>query len=256
MQRFSGKVVLITGGSRGIGKAIAERVASEGATVAINYAKDSNAANELVQRLSKSTTAAAFQADVSNPEQCKKVVGEVIQRFGRIDVLISNAGVEDFHPLEELTLEGFDRIFHVNVAGQLLMTQAVAPHLPEGGRIVLTSSVSATIGVFYHTLYAASKAAIIAAVKNLAAELGQRGIAINAIAPGGTQTDMAKENAAAYAHPALKGKVDPDLLAKAATSLQRYAQPGEVAAAVAFLASSDASYMTGATLMVDGGQLP
>ena len=255
MQRFSGKVVLVTGGSRGIGKAIAERVASEGATVAINYAKDAEAANELVRQLSEKGAAAAFQADVSQPEQCKKLVEQVIARFGHVDVLISNAGVEDFHPLAELTLDGFDKVFHINVAGQLLMTQAIAPHLPEGGRIVLTSSVSATIGVFYHTLYAASKAAIMAAVKNLAPELGQRGVAINAIAPGGTQTDMAKEYAKAYTHPALVGKVDPELLAKSSSALQRLGQPAEVAAAVAFLASSDASYMTGATMMVDGGVL-
>ena len=253
MQRFQGKVVLITGGSRGIGKAIAERVASEGATVAINYVKDDQAANELVASLSKHTTAACFQADVSDPVQCKKLVADVLQRFKRIDVLMSNAGVEDWSHLDELTLEAFDHVFHINVAGQLLVTQAVAPHLPEGGRIVLTSSVSATKSVFYHTLYAASKAAISAAVRNLAPELGQRGVTINAIAPGGTQTDMAKENAAEYTHPALRGKVDPEVLMKAATALGRLGKPEEIAAAVAFLASSDAAYMTGATLMVDGG---
>lgn len=146
------------------------------------------------------------------------------------------------------------RVFGVNVGGQLFATQAAAPFLPAGGRVVLTSSTSARASVFYHALYAASKAAVSALALNLAPELGERGITINAIAPGGTATRMAQENGAHYTHPALRD-VPPAQLFKSKTALQRVAQPAEIAAAVAFLVSDDASYITGSTLAVDGGRL-
>jgi 3-oxoacyl-[acyl-carrier protein] reductase len=253
--KLAEKVAVVTGASRGIGKAIATRLANEGATVAINYRQDAESAEALVSELnSKGFKARSFRADVSKPEESRALLDDVVQAVGKVDILVSNAGIESFGMLEEITPQDFDRVFSVNVAGQLFVTQAAARYLTSGGRIVLTSSVSAKIPVFHHTLYAASKAAVSAMVLNLAPEFGERGITINAIAPGGTATDMARENGKLYTHPALQN-LPPDLLLKSKTSLQRLAQPEEIAAAVAFLVSDDASYITGSTLAVDGGRL-
>jgi 3-oxoacyl-[acyl-carrier protein] reductase len=253
--KLAGKVAVVTGASRGIGKAIVTRLANEGAIVAINYRQNAELAEALVSELNdKGLKAQAFRADMSKPEESQALLEDVVKAFGKVDILVSNAGIEHFGKLEEITKEDFDRVFSTNVAGQLFVTQAAARYLSSGGRIVLTSSVSAKISVFHHTLYAASKAAVSAMVLNLAPELGERGITINAIAPGGTATDMAKENGKLYTHPALKD-VSPETLGKIKTSLQRLAQPEEIAAAVTFLVSDDASYITGSTLAVDGGRL-
>ena len=251
--KLNGKIAVVTGSSRGIGKAIATRLANEGAIVAINSREDAQPAEALVSELSsQGLKAQAFRADVSNPTECHDLLSNVAKTFGQVDILVSNAGIEYFGKLEEITAEDFDRVFSVNVAGQLFVTQAASRYLSSGGRIVLTSSVSARISVFHHTLYAASKAAVSAMVLNLAPELGERGITINAIAPGGTATNMAKENGKFYTHPDLQD-VSSEALLKSATALQRLAQPEEIAAAVAFLVSDDASYITGSTLAVDGG---
>jgi 3-oxoacyl-[acyl-carrier protein] reductase len=253
--KLTGKIAVVTGASRGIGKEIATRLANEGAIVAINYRQDAQPAEELVSELNEQGfKTQAFRADMSKPEESQALLEDVVKAFGKVDILVSNAGIEHFGKLEEITQQDFDRVFSTNVAGQLFVTQAAARYLPSGGRIVLTSSVSAKISVFHHTLYAASKAAVSAMVLNLAPELGERGITINAIAPGGTATDMAKENGKLYTHPALKD-VSPEALSKSKTSLQRLAQPEEIAAAVTFLVSDDASYITGSTLAVDGGRL-
>jgi 3-oxoacyl-[acyl-carrier protein] reductase len=253
--KLTGKVAVVTGAGRGIGKAIVTRLASEGAIVAINYRNNAQPAEELVSELNnKGFKTQAFRADMSKPEESHALLDDVVKAFGKVDILASNAGIEHFGKLEDITPQDFERIFSTNVAGQLFVTQAAARYLPSGGRIVLTSSVSAKISVFYHTLYAASKAAVSAMVLNLAPELGERGITINAIAPGGTATDMAKENAKRYTNPVLKD-VSPEALLKSQASLQRLAQPEEIAAAVAFLVSDDASYITGSTLAVDGGRL-
>ncbi|AQS89158.1 dehydrogenase [Neoasaia chiangmaiensis] len=249
------KVAIVTGASRGIGKAVALRLASEGATVAVNYRADDAPANALVTEIQgRGGKAQAFRADVSNPDECHALVRNAVAAFGKVDMLVSNAGVEFFGQLEDLTPQDFERVFAINVGGQLFMTQAAAAVLPTGGRIVLTSSVSARLSVFHHTLYAASKAAVSAMAANLAPELGERGITINAIAPGGTATAMARENGRLYTHPALRD-VPGDATLKSKTALQRLAQPEEIAAAVAFLVSEDASYITGSTLAVDGGRL-
>ena len=191
---------------------------------------------------------------MSKPEECKQLIDATLACFGKIDILVSNAGIEHFGKLEDVTVADFDRVFATNVRGQFFITQAAAPHLSRGARVVLTSSVSARIAVFHHTLYAASKAAVSAMVLNLAPELGERGITINAIAPGGTATSMSKENGKLYTPPALKD-VSPELLKLSKTSLQRLAQPEEIASAICFLVSDDASYITGSTLTVDGGRL-
>lgn len=250
---FNGKIALVTGASKGIGKAIATRLACDGATVAINYRQDAEPAEALVAELNgQGCKTRAFRADVSRPDECQRLVGEVIEAFGRLDILVSNAGIDYFNPLEDITEEDFLRVFSVNVGGQLFITQAACRHMTSGGRIVLMSSVNARQPVFHHTLYGASKAAVAAMARNLAPELGQRGILINAIAPGGTMTDMARENGHLYTPPGLEG-VPPEQVLKSVNALQRIGQPEEIAAAVAFLVSDDASYVTGSTLAVDGG---
>ncbi|MFJ8156348.1 SDR family NAD(P)-dependent oxidoreductase [Streptomyces sp. NPDC094468] len=252
--RFEGKVAVVTGGSRGIGAAVARRLVQEGAAVAVGYRGNEQAAAALVAELTEGGgRALAVQADVADPEQTRALVERAVAEFGRLDVLASCAGVEHFDALERITPADFDRIFAVNTRGQLFAVQHAAAHLGEGGRIVLTSSVSASKAFFGHTLYAASKAAVESMVLNLSAELGRRGIAVNAIAPGGTATDMAREHGAGYLHPDLAGKQDLDDWLRVGVALRRLAEPSEIAAGYAFLASSDASYMTGRTLRLDGG---
>ena len=253
--RLEGKRALITGGGRGIGAAIARRLASDGAAVAINYVSDAHSAEALVAELTAAGhRAAAFQADVAHAEQTHDLVGQVVDEFGGVDLLASNAGVEYFGALESITVADFDRVFHINVAGQLFATQAAAAAMTAGGRILLTSSVSARIAVYQHTLYAASKAAVSAMVLNLAPELAERGIAINAIAPGGTATDMAAEHAPSYTPPSLRGVAPEDIL-KSVYALGRRAEPSEIAAIASFLLSADASYLTGATIDASGGRM-
>lgn len=251
--RLVGKRALVTGGGRGIGAAIARRLASEGATVAVNYVADAASAEALASELSSGgTQAAAFQADVSDSAQTADLVARVVEAFGGLDLLASNAGVEHFGSLDSITPADIDRVFHVNVAGQLFATQAAATAMTDGGRILLTSSISARIAVYQHTLYAASKAAVSAMVLNLAPELAERRISINAIAPGGTNTDMAAKHAASYTAPALRD-ISPEVVVKSMNSLGRWAEPGEIAAVAAFLLSEDASYITGATIDAAGG---
>lgn len=250
---LDGKVALITGGGRGIGAAICRRLAEEGAAVAVNYRSDAAAADLLVKEIvGNGGRAAAIQADVSDPVQSMSLVEDVVDEFGELHLLASNAGIEHFGSLQSITIDDFDRVFHTNVAGQLFVTQAAAAAMTNGGRIVLTSSVSARIAVHHHVLYGASKAAVSAMVLNLAPELAEIGIAINAIAPGGTATDMAAEVAEHYTHPALAG-IDPNLLGRSMNALGRLAEPDEIAAAVAFLLSGEASYLTGSTLDAAGG---
>jgi NAD(P)-dependent dehydrogenase (short-subunit alcohol dehydrogenase family) len=250
--RLDGKVAVVTGGSRGIGRAVAVRLAAEGAAVAVNYRTRADAAESLVAELTAGgTRAVALRADVSDPAATGELMDRAADALGGLHILVSNAGIEHFGALDELTPDDFDRVFGTNTRGQLFAVQHAARHLGEGGRIVLMSSVSAHRAVFHHTLYAASKAAVETMVLNLAPELGRRGITINAIAPGATTTDMSAEVGRRYAHPDLP--LDPSVAMRVKTALGRRAEPAEIAAAIAFLVSDDASYLTGRTLAADGG---
>lgn len=250
--RLTGRKALVTGGARGIGAAVARRLAADGADVAINYRSSGDAAEALAAEIAAvGRRAVALKADVSEPDQIRLLADEAAEALGGLDILVSNAGIEYFGKLDDVTPADFDRVFAINTRAQFFAVQSAARHMGEGGRIVLTSSESAHKAVFYHALYASSKAAVECIALNVSPELGRRGITINAIAPGGTVTDMSAHAASHYVHP----DVDTDFhaLVRTASSLGRMADPSEIAAVVSFLVSDDASFITGRTIQADGG---
>lgn len=254
MATLSGRVAVVTGAGRGIGAAIAQRLGADGASVVVNYRASADGANAVVERIRRAGGAAiAVQADVTEDGAAEALVAAAIEEYGALHILVSNAGIEHFGPLASITKAEIDRVFSTNVTAQLLAAKAAAARMESGASIMLMSSGSTRFSVYEHSLYAASKAAIATLVRNLAPELGVRGIRINAIAPGGTNTDMAAEVGAKYIPLALRGLPMEALAGYIPVALQRYAEPSEIAAAVAFAVSDDASYMTGTTMQIDGG---
>ncbi|XVS62389.1 SDR family NAD(P)-dependent oxidoreductase [Actinosynnema sp. CA-299493] len=237
---FDGKVALVTGGSRGIGAAIAVRLAELGADVAITYRTSPGDVVERVQGLGR--RAVAVRADSGDAAAVVAAVEETVAVLGRLDVLVNNAGEFVVGPVEELGVAEFDRTFDVNVRAAFVAVKAALPHLGAGGRVIGIGSNVAERAVFPgFSLYSASKAALVGMTKALARELGPRGITVNLVHPGATDTDM---------NPADGAVSD---VVRGFTALGRYAEPAEIAAAVAFLASDEARYVTGAQLHVDGG---
>lgn len=239
---LQGKKALVTGGSRGIGAAIAKRLAVEGATVAITYAGNKAAADATVAAIEGAGgTAFAFQADAADPASQRAGVDQAAAALGGIDVLVHNAGVAEFSPVDQDTDELFDRQFAVNVKGLHVGTRAALPHLADGGRIILIGSVSGDISFPATSVYSATKAAVASLARGWAKDLAPRNILVNTVQPGPVDTDM---------NPA-GGE-----LAKTMTAfvpLGRYGKVEEIAGAVAFLAGPDASFITGTTLTIDGG---
>jgi 3-oxoacyl-[acyl-carrier protein] reductase len=218
-------------------------LASDGASVAITYAKDSNAASAVVKAIELGGgKAIAIQADAANVEAVKAAVEKAVASFGHIDVLVNNAGTAIPKPFEEATLEELDHVINLNFRGVLVATQAVLKYMPDGGRIIsIGSSVgerNLTPGL---TAYAATKGAVKMFTQGLAREVGRRGITVNNVQPGPIDTDL---------NPAAGDWAGPQL---ANTALNRYGHVDEVAALVAFVASPEAAYITGANLTVDGG---
>jgi len=243
MSKLTKKVALVTGGSRGIGAAIAKRLAADGAHVAITYAKDAKAASSVVKAIElDGGKAIAIQADAADAKAVKGAVEKAVATFGRLDVLVNNAGTAIPKTFEETTLEEMDRVIDVNVRGVFVATQEALKHMNDGGRIIMIgSAVGERVLVPGLVPYSATKGAVKIFTQALSRELGSRGITVNNVQPGPIDTDL---NPAAG---------DWSIPQKAATSLNRYGHVDEIAAMVAFVAGPESSYITGANLTVDGG---
>jgi 3-oxoacyl-[acyl-carrier protein] reductase len=243
MSKLANKVALVTGGSRGIGAAIAKRLAADGASVAITYAKDASAASAVVKAIElDGGRAIAIQADAADVGAVKGAVEKTFATFGRLDVLVNNAGTAIPKTFEETTLEEMDRVIDINVRGTLAATQAALKYMKSGGRIIMTgSAVGERVLTPGLVAYSATKGAVKMFAQGLSREVGSRGITVNNVQPGPIDTDL---------NPAAGDWAVPQ---KAATALDRYGHVEEVAALVAFVAGPESSYITGANLTVDGG---
>jgi len=240
---LEGKIALVTGGSRGIGAAIAKRLAADGANVVITYTKGADAAASVVKGIERAGgRAIAIQADAADADATRSAVEQTVAVFGQLDVLVNNAGTALPKSFEETTLEELDRLIDVNVRGTLVATQAALKHMKSGGRIIMIgSSVGERVMVPGLVPYSATKGAVKMFTQGLSREVGSRGITVNNVQPGPIDTDL---------NPAAGEWAVPQ---KAATALDRYGHVEEVAALVAFVAGPEASYITGANLTVDGG---
>jgi 3-oxoacyl-[acyl-carrier protein] reductase len=243
MSRLAEKVALVTGGSRGIGAAIAKRLAADGASVAITYAKDGAAAAAVVGEIEREGgRAVAIQAEAADAKAVQGAVERTVTTFGRLDVLVNNAGTAFPKPFEETSLEEMDRVININFRGSMVATQAALKHMKSGGRIIMIgSAVGERVAAPGLVAYAGTKGAVKMFAQALSRELGSRGITVNNVQPGPIDTDL---------NPAAGDWAVPQ---KAATALNRYGHVDEIAAMVAFVAGPESSYMTGANLTVDGG---
>jgi 3-oxoacyl-[acyl-carrier protein] reductase len=242
-KKLEGKIALITGGSRGIGAAIAKRLAEDGASVAVTYAKGADAAAAVVQAIQQAGgKAVAFQADATDPKAIMDAVEKAALTLGRLDVLVNNAGTAIPKKFEETTIEELDHVIDLNLRGTLVATQAALKHMNGGGRII---TIGSCVGERMMTpglvSYSATKAALRMFTQGLSREVGDRGITVNNIQPGPIDTDL---------NPAAGEWAVPQL---ANTALNRYGTVDDVAALVAFVAGPEASYITGSSLTVDGG---
>lgn len=240
---LSGKRALVTGGSRGIGAAIARQLAADGADVAITYEKSAEKAEAVAAEIrALGRKVVVVQADAGSTEGPQKAVDGAVAVLGGLDILVNNAGIAGEAMFADQTVEQIDALLNVNVRGVLLTSKAALPHLGDGGRIISISSVLADRVPFPGvTVYSATKSALEAFTLGLSREVGPRGITVNLVKPGATDTDM---------NPA-DGPNAPMMLN--GISLGRYGQPQDIASAVAFLAGPGASYITGASILVDGG---
>ena len=244
-KNLEGKVALITGGSRGIGAAIAKRLAADGANVAITYTKGADAAASVVKEIERAgRKAIAIQADAADADAVKAAVEKTVTTFGRLDILVNNAGTAVPKRFEETTLEELDRLMDINVRGVFVATQAALKHMKSGGRII---SIGSAVGERALTSglvpYSATKGAVKMFTQGLSREVASRGITVNNVQPGPIDTDT---------NPATGEWAVPQ---KAFTALGRYGHVDEVAALVAFVAGPESSYITGANLNVDGGMI-
>jgi 3-oxoacyl-[acyl-carrier protein] reductase len=243
MSNLTNKVALITGGSRGIGAAIAKRLSADGASIAITYAKDATSANEVVRAIEqKGGKAIAIKADGGDASAVKAAVAKTVETYGQLDVLVNNAGTAIPKPFEETRLEDIEHVLNLNVRGVMVATQEALKHLKSGGRIIMVGScVGERVIAPGLVSYSATKGAVKMFTQGLAREIGGRGITVNNVQPGPIDTDLNPAGG------------DWAVSQKAATALGRYGTVDEVASLVAFLAGPESSYITGANLTVDGG---
>jgi 3-oxoacyl-[acyl-carrier protein] reductase len=251
MKKLEGKVALVTGAARGIGAAIAERLAADGASVAINYATSKEDAEALAERIrGNGAKAKAIHADIGNPSQAKAFVDAAVIEFGRLDILVNNAGKFHIGPIGTVDEADVRSQFAVNVDGPIFATQAAASHFStEGGRVINVSSIAATHPLPGLSVYSATKAALDALTRVWAAELGPRGVTVNAVAPGLVDTAMLRAATARMGEEAVKGMV-------ARTPLGRLGTTSDVADVVGFLVSPDARWVTGQVVEASGGINP
>ncbi|KAJ5725587.1 uncharacterized protein N7483_006944 [Penicillium malachiteum] len=254
---LEGKVALVTGSSRGIGREIALGLAVRGADIIINYFSNETKAQEVVKTIKQlGRNSVAIRADVSSYESIQKLFREGHAAFGKIDIVVSNSGVEHFETIEKTTPEQFDQVFSVNTRGQFFVAQQGYQYISPGGSIVLMSSIAANLrGLADHALYSASKASIEAFVRSLPSDFAPKRVRVNAIAPGGIDSDMAVENAWRYVPGATQDT--PYAEAKEALGkmcpLGRFGLPTDVAKVVAFLSSDDGGWINGQTITISGG---
>ncbi len=248
-KKLQGQVAVVTGASKGIGAAIAEHLADAGAAVVVNYSRSREGADEVVKRISRSEgKAVAVQADVSKPEEVRRLFAETKKAFGKLDILVNNAGIYEFSPLDAITPEHFHKQFDLNVLGLLLVTQeAVKLFGPSGGSVINLSSVVATLAPPNTSVYSATKAAVTAITRSLAQELGSRKIRVNAVNPGMVETEGLHAAGLSNSEGDFRKSIEQQ------TPLGRIGQPQDIAPAVVFLASADSSWITGETLYISGG---
>nr|WP_197041105.1 3-oxoacyl-ACP reductase family protein [Chondromyces apiculatus] len=243
MADLAGKVALVTGGSRGIGAAIAKRLAREGAAVALTYVSGKDKADAVVRDIEAAGgRALALQADSADAEAVRGAVRETARAFGELDILVNNAGVGYLATITEFPLEEFDRLVAVNVRGVFAAVKEAVAHMGEGGRVITIGSMAAErIPMSAMAVYAMTKAAVAGLTRGLARDLGPRGITVNNVQPGPIDTDMSPADGA-YAD-----------LFRSGLAIKRFGTGDEVAAMVAYLASPEAGFVTGASLTIDGG---
>jgi len=246
-KKLAGKVAVVTGASKGIGAAIASQLADEGASVVVNYSSSKEGAERVVNDIIRNGgRAISVQANVSQQADIDRLFAETKKAFGNLDILINNAGVYEFAPLENITAQHFHKMFDLNVLGLLLTTQAAVKHFgPGGGSVVNVSSVAATKGMPTTSVYSATKAAVDAVTRSLAAELGPRKIRVNSINPGMIETEGL--------HTAGIAEGDFRKDTEKQTPLGRIGQPQDIATVAVFFASPDSGWVTGETLLISGG---
>lgn len=246
-KKLAGKVAVVTGASKGIGASIAKHLAAEGVAVVVNYAASKAAADKIVADIANGGgKAIAIQADMSSKTDVERLFAEARRTLGSLDILVNNAGIYEFAPIENVTEEHFHRQFNLNVLGLLLATQAAAKlFAPAGGSVINISSIVSTMPVPNAAVYSATKGAVDAITRSLAAELGPRKIRVNAINPGTVETEGA--HAAGIVGSEMQKRVE------AQPPLGRIGQPQDIASVAVFLASSDSAWITGQTFIVAGG---
>ncbi|KAI5212888.1 ESC reductase [Aureobasidium subglaciale] len=253
--RLDGKVALVTGSGRGIGKSMAIELGKRGAKVVVNYANSADAANQVVEEIKKNgSDAIAIKANVGEVSQTIKLFDQAVEHFGQLDIVCSNSGVVSFGHLKDVTEEEFDRVFKINTRGQFFVAREAYKHLSVGGRIILMGSITGQAkGVPKHTVYSGSKGAIETFVRCMAIDCGDKRITVNAVAPGGIKTDMYHAVCREYIPDGENLSDDQvDEYAKTWSPMQRVGQPVDIARVVCFLASQDGEWVNGKVIGIDG----